>query len=106
MNDLISKRQNLEVAMRQQQESYDEFVGGSKERLRERKKYLDALGQRTREAESTLMKSKDDLKLATQELARVKREESNLIVRQLEVQHELEKALQNTVKLAEDEKAG
>ena len=45
-------------------------------------------------------------RISTQELARVKREESNLVVKQLEVQHELEKALQNTRRLAVDEKQG
>ena len=62
MNDLIVKRQNLELAMKQQQEAYDEFIQCSKENLREKKKYMDVLGQRTREAETALMKTKDILK--------------------------------------------
>lgn len=42
---------------------------------------------------------------ATNDLARIKREEANAIARQLETQHELEKAFQNTSRLAEDERA-
>ena len=62
MNDLIVKRQNLELAMRQQQEAYDEFLALSKENLRDRKKYMDQLGSKVRDAENELMKTKDDLK--------------------------------------------
>ncbi|CAD7953073.1 unnamed protein product [Amoebophrya sp. A25] len=105
MNDLIQKRQNLEIAMKRQQESYDEFLASSKGNLRERKKYMDELGQKTRDAENDFLKTKEDLKTGTNDLARIKREEANLIARQLETQHELEKAYQNTVRLAEDERA-
>ncbi|CAD7923835.1 unnamed protein product [Amoebophrya sp. A120] len=105
MNDLIQKRQSLEQSMKHQQEAYDEFLTVSKENLREKKFYMDQLGSKTRDAETDLLKTKEDLKTGTNDLARIKREEANLIARQLEAQHELEKAYQNTVRLAEDERA-
>jgi len=105
MNDLIIKRQNLELSMRQQQESYDDFLALSRDNLRDKKRYMDTLGQRVRESETELMKVKEQLKVATNDLAHIKREEANMIARQLEAQHELEKAFQNTVRVAEEERS-
>lgn len=68
MNDLIQKRQNLELAMKQQQDSYDEFLAVSKENLREKKTYMDQLGQKTRDSEAELLKTKEDLKYTTSKL--------------------------------------
>ncbi len=62
MNDLVVKRQNLELAMRQQQEAYDDFVALSRDNLRDKKKYMDTLGQRVRESESGLVRVKEQLK--------------------------------------------
>lgn len=106
MNDLINKRCHLEAALKQQRGSFTEFQHSAKESVGNRKKYLDNLNHRTRDSEAELATLKEDLKASTNELANRKREEANAIARQLEAQHELEKAYQNATRLAEEERAG
>ena len=62
MNDLIGKKEHLSTAMKQQQQSYDHFQQVSRDDIRSRKRYMDNLGQRVRDAENELMQTKEGLK--------------------------------------------